>query len=68
MKVLKRDIGKWCHARYDDIGVITGVIVAAEIDNDWVSIYFPVLKDMDRIGREQVVSIGKIVEVPANAV
>ena len=68
MKVLKRDIGKWCTIRYDDMGIVTGLILEAETDDRWIKV-FRLADDMiDRVDRDQIVTIGKRVCVPANAV
>ena len=64
----KSDVGKWCLVKYDDIGVITGLIVAAWPDDQNADVYVPTLDTVERVDKSQIIHVGARVSVPKDAI
>ena len=61
MRVLKRDIGKWCWVKYDNPpNPQKGIIVHTE--GRWVEVLFPPNSGIDTVEHADVVEIGRMVK------
>lgn len=68
IKVCKRDVGRFCLVRWSDVGVNTNLIVNVETDSRWVTPYDLEDRETIKADREQIVSLGKYMTIPADAI
>jgi len=61
IRLLQRDVGKWCLVHYDDIGTVQGLIVAIYDDGDF-DIFVPSDSTLCRLSRDQLVFVGPKVQ------
>jgi len=64
----KSNVGNWCLVKYDDIGVVTGLIVAAWPNDQSADVYVLALDTVERVDKNQIIHIGARVSVPKDAI
>jgi len=63
MKVTKNDLGKVVLVKFDDVGRVDGLLVDIEPEHRRANVFFPYDNQLDDIDIDQIVSIGKRVQI-----
>ena len=68
MRILKRDVGRYCNVRYTDTGLVTGIIVDTDPSDRWVSVFLMGDRSVCKPDRSQIEKLGEYVMVPEDAI
>ena len=59
MKITKQDFGRVCTVKFDDGGQLDGILVGSNTPDSTYSVYLFNDRDMQRVDRDQFVTLGR---------